>query len=202
MPTERLQDHSPHDWLSPEYVQNWVANDITKDEERRPILTEMLNMARLDPDKPIRVLDIGAGYGFVTGAVLEKFPYATVTLQDYSAPMLEHAGRRLAEHEAAVRFVCSDLREPAWTDSVGGPYDLAVSAIAIHTIGGRQHMAQVYRSLYGLLAPGGVLLNCDYDYTAPSEMHEEWLREAGFDQVKARPAGREHLFILCGRTPS
>ena len=70
------------------------------------------------------------------------------------------------------------------------------------TIGGRQYIEQVYHSLYGLLEPGGVLLNCDYDYTAPADMHAEWLHGAGFERVEVASARLDHLFILSARKPS
>lgn len=202
MTAEQRHDHSPHDWQSPEYVRDWISNDVTKDEERRPLLRRMLEKAGFTPDAAIKVLDVGAGYGMVTSVVLEAFPCAQVTLQDYSAPMLEHARKRLSSHANATRFAHSNLQDPAWAGGVDGPYDLAVSAIAIHTIGGRQYMEQVYQSLYGLLQPGGVLLNCDYDYTAPAEMHAGWLRQAGFEQVEVEPAGLDHLFVFSARKPS
>ena len=201
MTTEPRSDHSPHDWQSAEYVRDWVENDVTKDDERRPLLRRMLTKAGCAPDAAIKVLDVGGGYGIVTSLVIEAFPNAQVTLQDYSAPMLAHARERLAAHASATRFVHSNLQDPAWVDGVDGPYDLAVSAIAIHTIGGRQHIEQVYHSLHALLKPGGVLLNCDYDYTAPADLHAEWLQQAGFEDVEVAPSGRDHLFVLSARRP-
>jgi len=202
MTTTQPYEHSPHDWQSSEYVRDWVKNDVTKDEERRPILRRMLKKAGVAPETSINVLDLGGGYGIVTSVVLEEFPNARVTLQDYSAPMLEHARERLSAHAGAMHFVHSDLQDPAWVESVDGPYDLALSAIAIHTIGGRQHMEQVYHGVFGLLNAGGVLLNCDYDYTAPAEMQAKWLGQAGFENVEVEAVARDHLFVFSARKPA
>jgi ubiquinone/menaquinone biosynthesis C-methylase UbiE len=57
-----------------------------------------------------------------------------VTLQDYSEPMLDEARRRLSRYADRIGFVLADLREPSWTKRVGCPFDLAVSAIAIHNL--------------------------------------------------------------------
>ena len=186
--TTNQDHHGPHhDWQSAEYVQDWISNDVTKDEERKPILRRMMSLARLDSNADINVLDVGAGYGIVTSVVLETFPRAHVTLQDFSAPMLEHARQRLAPFADATAFVQSDLRDEGWVESVGGPFDLAVSAIAIHNLGEADQMAEVYRHVQQVLKPGGIFLDCDYTYTAGLDSHVGWLRQAGFGPVTTEP---------------
>src|SRR5436190_9998512 len=94
----------------------------------------MLAAAPFPRDAAIEVLDVGAGYGAVTEEVLKAFPQARVTLQDYSTPMLGEARRRLAGKAAQLRYATADLTDPAWPRAVGGPFDLAVSAIALHNL--------------------------------------------------------------------
>ena len=86
---------SDHKWHSQEYVEEWIASRIQLDEERRPRIREMLSYSSLLPDEAVHVLDIGGGYGVVTEEVLQAFPLAKVTLQDYSQPMLNRAQERL-----------------------------------------------------------------------------------------------------------
>src|SRR5271157_6208819 len=88
-------DH--HDWHSRSYVDEWIARDITRDEERRQRLRQMLAAAPFARDGEIAVLDVGGGYGVVSEEVLRAFPRAVVTLQDYSQPMLDRARDRLTE---------------------------------------------------------------------------------------------------------
>ena len=76
---ERISvDH--HDWHSPSYVDEWIARDLTRDEERRLRLRQMLAAAPFAADGEITVLDVGGGYGVVTEEVLRAFPRAVVTL--------------------------------------------------------------------------------------------------------------------------
>ncbi len=63
----------PHDWHSTEYVSEWIARDVTRDDERRPLLRQMLASAGLPHDAAPDVLDVGAGYGAVTEEVLRAF---------------------------------------------------------------------------------------------------------------------------------
>ena len=112
-------------------------------------------------DARLAVLDVGAGYGAVTEELLRLFPAAEVTLQDYSTPMLAEARRRLAAHAGQLRVVTADLTDPAWPAAVGGPFDLAVSAIVLHNLRDDAKIFACYRAIHDLLRPGGWFL--DYD---------------------------------------
>ena len=176
--------HEKHDWHSPSYVEEWIARDLACDAERRTRLREMLCAAPLARDAAITVLDVGGGYGVVSEEVLGLFPRARVTLQDYSRPMLDAARQRLARHHDRVGYALADLRDPAWTDAVGGPFDLAVSAIAIHNLRRRDLIAQCYRGVARVLKPGALFLDYDlFDLIGGVAAQTESLKAAGFAAV-------------------
>src|SRR5437588_10259441 len=173
---------TPHDWHSDRYVADWIVHDTARDPERRPRLQQMLAAARFARDAAIEVLDVGGGYGAVTEEVLKAFPKARVTLQDYSQPMLAAARQRLAGHAAQLRYVTADLTDPAWPQAVGGPFDLAVSAIALHNLRDVPKIYACYRAIHDLLRPEGRFL--DYDlFFAGTEGHIAEMRAAGFAAV-------------------
>jgi ubiquinone/menaquinone biosynthesis C-methylase UbiE len=173
----------PHDWHSSEYVSEWITRDTTRDGERRPLLQQMLSAAPLPHDAALEVLDVGAGYGVVSEEVLLAFPAARITLQDYSQPMLDRARQRLADHSERLRYVMCDLTDPSWPLQVGGPFDLAVSAIAIHNLRDPAKIYACYRAIRDLLKPGGYFLNCDR-FVQGVQPHVAELRESGFDRVE------------------
>jgi SAM-dependent methyltransferase len=173
-----------HDWHSQSYVDEWIGQDMTRDAERRPALRRMLGAAPLAREAAIAVLDVGGGYGVVTEEVLEFFRQARVTLQDYSQPMLDAARRRLAHYGDRVHYAVGDLRDPAWTGAVGGPFDLAVSAIAIHNLRDLELIAQCYSGIARVLKPGALLLDYDlFDLIGGVAAQSETLRAAGFARV-------------------
>lgn len=201
MTSEWHRGHGPHhDWQSAQYVQEWIDGDVTKDSERVPVLRAMLALPGIAPDAAIDVLDVGAGYGIVSRLVLETFPHAHVTLQDYSQPMLDQSKQRLAQYADRMSFALSDLTDPAWTDRVGGPFDLAVSAIAIHNLGDPEKIATVYKGVYRLLKPGAAFLDSDYVFAGGLDGHSGWLRQAGFARVDARLQD-EHLAVMAAYVP-
>jgi len=211
-----------HDWHSAAYVADWIGRDVTRDDERRPLLRRAARLVPADRGDPIRVLDVGGGYGMLTREVLEEFPRATVVLHDFSGPMLEQARARLAEHLDRLEFARSDLRDPSWTKALPGPFDVVVSAIAIHNVRDPAIIRRVYSDVHGLLGPGSCFYNVDF--VAPAGRigaaalagrrpagepkiargdrgtltdHLAWLRDAGFDDVDCL-ARDGHQALLAG----
>jgi SAM-dependent methyltransferase len=173
-----------HDWHSRSYVDEWIARDLQRDEERRQRLRQMLAFAGCRADAEIAVLDVGGGYGVVTEEVLRAFPRAVVTLQDYSEPMLARARQRLGQLRRQVRYAAGDLRDPSWIEPVGGPFDLIVSAIAIHNLRDLGHIAACYRAIAGLLKQGASFLDYDlFDLIGGIAAQTRMLEEAGFGIV-------------------
>jgi len=175
-----------HDWHSADYVNFWITRDKSRDAERRQRLKEMLSHSGIAADATISVLDVGGGYGVVSEEVLGAIPEARVTLQDYSQPMLDAARERLQAFGGRVDYVLADLTDPGWTKKVGGPFGLAVSAIAIHNLRDVSLIADAYRGIAATLKPGGAFLDYDlfFDTIGGIEHHIELLRQAGFAQVE------------------
>ena len=105
------------------------------------------------------MLDVGAGYGAASRAVLETFPKAHVLLHDFSAPMLQHARQRLGSYENRTSQAMADLTDPAWVQAIGEPVDGVVSAIAIHNLRNPETVARVYADIFTIVKPGGAFLN-------------------------------------------
>jgi len=211
-----------HDWLSADYVADWIDRDVTRDETRRPTLLRMARWLAERDDQPVRVLDVGGGYGALSSAVLDALPRATVVLQDYSPAMLAQAESRLAGYGDRVRFHVADLTDPAWTQGLDGPFDAVVSALAIHNLFDADAIARVYRDVCSLVRPGGVFLNSDLVHpTGPLlvELYHRdssgagdrgprlaragglvdqlrWLGDAGFDEVDCALKELHHAVLV------
>lgn len=198
---DHAHGHAPHDWHSPTYVDQWIKRDESRDEERRPRIRQMIAMATLPRDGEPAVLDVGAGYGFVTEEVLHAFPRARVTLQDYSDLMLARACEHLAAFSGQLSFVLADLTDPAWSTRVGGPFDLVVSAIAIHNLRAQEKIAAVYRGIAGLLKPGATFLDYDLFRTCGGiETHIGMMQEVGMTRISlAGDDGHASIILAHGR---
>jgi cyclopropane fatty-acyl-phospholipid synthase-like methyltransferase len=173
-----------HDWHSAAYVDDWISQDFTRDEERRPVLRQLARLLELPRDRPVRVLDVGGGYGMLSGEVLGEWPDATIVLHDFSRPMFEHAEQRLAGFADRLSFHPGDLRDPSWTQGLAGPFDAVVSALAIHNVRDPAVIRRVHRDIFGLLAADGRFLDVDIMRAPTSpEAHVRWLLDAGFERA-------------------
>jgi Methyltransferase domain len=122
-------------------------------------------------------------------------------LQDYSDVMLARAREHLAKSAGQLSFVAADLTDPAWPQRVGGPFDLIVSAIAIHNLRELDKIGSVYRGVAQLLKPGAPFL--DYDLFVPLggiETHIGMMQEAGLSRVsRAWDDGHAAIIVAYGR---
>ncbi len=123
-----------------------------------------------------RVLDIGAGTGLMSEAVLAAHPSASIVLLDGSEEMLSHAAERL--RGADVELVAGDMRD-ALPD---GPFDAVVSSLAIHHVE-HEEQALVYRAAAERLRPGGVFVNAEH-----VRERTPWLERVGRARWRAAAA--------------
>ncbi len=112
--------------------------------------------------------------------------------------MLAEARRRLAAHADQLRYVVCDLTDPAWPGAVGGPFDLAMSAIALHNLGDYAKIYACYRAIHDLLRPGGWFFDYDLFFNGV-EPHLEAMREAGFAPVECRWQEDRHAIVAAAR---
>ena len=109
-----------------------------------------------------RFLDVGSGDGAMSELVLSSQPSSEAVLVDNSPPMLEHANVRLAGWRGRWQALRRDLCDPSWLEDLPpGPYDAAVSGLAIHHLPDERKRA-LFAELFALLRPGGIFVNMDY----------------------------------------
>lgn len=111
-------------------------------------------VAALAGSRPVRdVVDLGAGTGTGSFALLRHFPEATVTAVDASPDMLDHLLRNAHRlgFDGRIRPHQADL-DAGWPET--GPADLVWASSALH------HMTdpdRVLTDIRGTLRPGGLL---------------------------------------------
>jgi tRNA (cmo5U34)-methyltransferase len=150
------------------------------------------------------VLELGTGTGETALRLVASNPDARWTGIDASEPMLARARERLPH---------ADLRLARLEDPLpSGPFDLAVSVLAVHHLDGpakRDLFARVAR-VAGAFVLGDVVvperpedaaIEIDWGYDLPSSVAEQldWLREAGFDAEASYV--RPDLAVFVARHP-
>jgi ubiquinone/menaquinone biosynthesis C-methylase UbiE len=136
-----------------------------------------------DKSSPIRILDLGAGYGALTQFLLGRFPKASAVCQDGSKEMAKLGYERLKDVAGRYEYIFCDFSQKGWSKSIPGQFEAVVSSIAIHNVRLPEIVRSIYEETLGLVKPGGCFLNFDRP-RPPWEDQMEWLRGAGFTDVK------------------
>ena len=128
---------------------------------------------------PLRVLDLGAGTGLFGYLVTTRHPEARLHLVDASEGMLEEARRRFADN-GSVSYALGDMA----TADLGGPWDLVISALAIHHLDDGAKQA-LFRRIRQALRPGGLFVNAE-QVLGPTRETEARYARLWLAQVRAR----------------
>lgn len=175
--------HDHHDWHSADYVTNWARGQDRKEKERGKAFRALVETIPYGKTARIKILDLGAGYGALTQFLLERFPRATAICQDGSREMAKLGEQRMARYKGRFEYVFCDFSQPGWDKKITGPFEAVVSSIAIHNVREPKIIQRIYKEIFPLIKPGGCFLNFDRP-RPPWEDQMDWLREAGFENVK------------------
>ena len=109
------------------------------------------------PERPLTVLEVGAGTCATTAAVLETVGAAPLeyTITDISTHFVARAEQRFAGRPG-LHFATLDINGGATPDrSPGRPYDLVIAANVLHDAA---DLPRTLRAIEGWLVPGGSLV--------------------------------------------
>jgi tRNA (cmo5U34)-methyltransferase len=155
-------DRPREDWFDEDFVGRWIGQQEGRAAERRRQFVLVRSLVPKTPDQEFRYINLGAGPGNLDEVLLEQFKGAQATLVDGSMAMLAEARKRLERFEDRVEFVQGNLSSPQWTGAVQGPFDVAVSTIALHNLRDAGRIRELYEEIFHLLGHGGIFLNLDY----------------------------------------
>lgn len=188
--------HNPHDWHSSEYVSDWAAKQDPKEIEREEQFNLLAQAIPYDQQLPIKILDVGAGYGALTQFLLHHFPNATAVCQDGSKEMIDLGHERMDNLKGRFDYVLCDFSKAGWSRALTGPFEAVVSSIAIHNVNSPNIVRGIYEEIFPLVKSGGCFLNYEL-LLLPLEVHLQWLRQGGFQDAKCFWQG-ERLALFGG----
>ncbi len=138
----------------------------TRDEIRDAIL----DLIPAERDEPFIAVKLGVGSGWLSAAILERFPAASVLSLDGSPPMLRETAAQLELFAGRFELRTFQLEDPSWLMGIGRDARCFVSSLVIHHLDAAGKQA-LYRDLHAHLDDGGAALIADI--VAP---RSEWER--------------------------
>jgi len=163
-------------WGSREFIERWAGKGGWQAPIREAQTAMVLRMIPQPIEAPIRILDIGAGYGALALAVLSERPNATAVCLDASAAMLKLGEERSAELKNRISFVQGSLEAADWSAAAPGVFDAVISARALHHFTENQRRRFIFKEVFGLLASGGCFINADNVRAPTKELTERYRR--------------------------
>jgi tRNA (cmo5U34)-methyltransferase len=170
-------------WDPETYLQNMLAEVPSY-----PELQEQT--AKAAADVPARIiLELGIGTGETAKRVLAAHPEARLVAIDSSPEMLERAQSAVPQADLRLAQLQDPLPE--------GPFDLVVSALAVHHLAGPGKQ-DLFRRIAAVLEPGGtfvladvvvpendedVVTPIDWEHDLPDRVDDQlaWLRDADLE---------------------
>jgi SAM-dependent methyltransferase len=145
------------------------------------------------PDEQLLVVDLAAGTGWLSEAIVRARARSRVLIVDGSEMMLAEAARRLAPFGGRFETRRIALEDEDWLPALPEAPGAIVSSLAVHHLdaAGKQRL---YRQALARLAPGGALLLADV-VAATSEPSRRYWARLWEDEVRrvAPPAAAERF---------
>ncbi|MFF7730861.1 SDR family NAD(P)-dependent oxidoreductase [Streptomyces sp. NPDC008001] len=135
------------------YDHSW----ITRRQNRLARFALRTMVAHWPAERPLRILEVGAGTGGTTADLLPELPPegTRYTYTDVSASFFVQARSRFAAYDFVDYQVLDLDSDPAEQGFSPGSFDLVIAANALHTA---RDLKAALRRIRGLLADGGQLL--------------------------------------------
>ncbi|MCC3779898.1 methyltransferase, partial [Streptomyces sp. UNOB3_S3] len=140
------------------WVENYYSACAVARQEKPRMAAFVRELVRNWPeDRPLRVLEVGAGTGALTRMLLDVLPpgRAHYTFTDISATFFPRARARFAGHDHIVYRPLDLDRDPGPQGFAPGAYDLVVTDNVLHAT---TRLRDTLTRIAGLLGEGGHLL--------------------------------------------
>lgn len=149
---------------------------------RDEIQQTILDLIPAALDSSLLAIEMGVGAGWLSAAILERFPAARIIGLDGSPAMLYETEAHLTPFAGRFELRTFRLENPSWLAAIPDDVRCFVSSLVIHHLDDEGKRA-LYRDLFAHLAPGGGVLIADL--VAPrSERERRYLAEQWDAEVK------------------
>ena len=149
-------------------------------------------MARLLPfgqQDAFTFLDLGAGTGAASRAILGLYPASTAVLADFSAEMMRQGEHEMQPFAGRYRYVEFDMSAGEWPATIPASLEAVVSSLFVHHLTDARKQG-LFAEIFARLVPGGWFLNYDPVRADDPVVEAAWQRANDRDDPET--AARRH----------
>jgi trans-aconitate methyltransferase len=162
-------------WKSEEVVRSFAAQAAQRERERSEQLTLVARLLPFAADDAFTFLDLGAGMGAASRAVLTEYPRARSILAEYSPQMMAEGEKALAAFAGRYQYVEFDMLSAQWPADIPLALDAVVSALSIHHLPDARKRS-IFREIRERLRVDGWYINYDPVRAPEAAMESIWER--------------------------
>src|SRR5215813_4140262 len=183
-------------WQSEEIVTHWASEAANRERNHVPQQRFMAELLPFGDQDAFTFVDLGAGAGALSRAILDRYPRSTGILADFSDQMMGAGVADLQPFERRYRYVTFDLSTSNWPAEIPGSVDAIVSSLFVHHLTDERKQG-LFAEIFDRLVPGGWNLNYDPVRTEDPVIEATWQRvgEHGNPELTRRrlhPTPDEH----------
>ena len=145
---------------------------------QRQVGENLIQRLELIRHSPGLLLDVGAGTGVATRALMKRYPKARVAALDLAPAMLRRARKRAPWHRR-LACVCADAEHLPFNDA---SVDMIFSNLAVQWC---PDLDRAFREFQRVLRPEGLLMFSTFGPDTLRELRSAWSEVDGFSHVSA-----------------
>jgi SAM-dependent methyltransferase len=178
-------------WQSAEGVQAWAAEAERQERSSKAHRRFMALLLPFGEQQAFTFLDLGAGTGAASRAILDLHPRSTAILADFSAEMMRAGEREMRRFAGRYRYVEFDMSvDGDWPAAIPAALDAVVTSMCVHHLPDARKQG-LFAEIFDHLALGAWYLNYDRVRADDPVVEATWERVNDHDDPEAA-ARRRH----------
>jgi SAM-dependent methyltransferase len=181
---EHQPDTNAEIWKSDEIVASWAAQAAARERNHGAQWRLMAELLPFGDQEGVTFLDLGAGTGAASHAILERHPSSTAILADFSPEMMGAGEAELRAFAGRYQYVEFDLTAGAWPAAIPAAVDAVVTSLCVHHLPDERKRS-LFGEIFQRLRPGGWYLNYDPVRTDDPVVTATWTRVSDQEDPEA-----------------
>jgi hypothetical protein len=162
-------------WQSADIAENWQAQAAARERSDTVPQRFMAALLPFGAEDTFTFLDLGAGAGAASRAVLDAYPRSTGILADFSAAMRGVGEQEMAPYAGRYRYVEYDMSASDWPAAIPATLGAVVTSLCVHHLPDERKQA-LFAEIFDHLGPGCWYVNYDPVRTDDPVVTAAWER--------------------------